>query len=156
MLKCEEWCGVSTNAECHFSVVCEDKQSLTFEISIANKSPKLAACDNSEGESASFIEGLWSGDCGELFLCNPMSGFYIELNLSPLGGWWSCFFSAPHKRLFEYPVPLSSVTTTSIKNSNSWSASLTVPLCSLPLELAFDPDVLKKHTFFLCLLSSPV
>ena len=84
----------------------------------------------------------------ELFLANPNSGFYVEVNLSPVGSWWFCAFTSPHKRHVEQPARLPGVTTTSSRNSDSWSASLTLPLVSLPLELQFDPSVTTGNVTF--------
>lgn len=120
-----------------------------------NKVPTLAYCDTPEAGgdgSFPFIEGLWTGDCAELFLSNPNTGFYIELNLSPVGSWWFCAFTAPHCRLLECAVPPGVITTASIPTSSgapdNWSASLTIPLLSLPLELEFDPHFTTGNVTF--------
>ncbi len=48
--------------------------------------------------SDGFIEGLWRFDCGELFLVQPLTGRYLEINLAPNGAWWSCVFSGVRAR----------------------------------------------------------
>lgn len=53
----------------------------------------------------SFVEGLWRYDCGELWICNPKNGRYIELNLAPNGCWWSCVFALPRLRDGKMQVP---------------------------------------------------
>jgi len=55
-------------------------------------------CVEKDREGA-FVEGLWEGDVIELFLLNPQTGFYVEFNLGPRGGWWHCAFNFPRKRV---------------------------------------------------------
>ena len=45
-----------------------------------------------------FFEGLWRGDCGELFVLQPKTRRYLEINLAPNGAWWSCVFTAVRTR----------------------------------------------------------
>lgn len=42
-----------------------------------------------------FTPELWKHDCLELFVASPASGRYVEFNLAPGGGWWSCVFAGP-------------------------------------------------------------
>jgi hypothetical protein len=147
--RCQEWYNTTPNAECHFSLKCAEQQ-LMFDVSVINNPPNLALCDN-EGEGA-FIEGLWTGDCGELFLSNPSTGFYVELHLSPLGSWWCCSFSSPLCRVTDRPERFAGVTTSSSRQLDGWTASLSLPLSSLPLELQFDSQVSTGNVTF-CLHS---
>lgn len=54
---------------------------------------------------ASFHEGLWLFDCGELWLSSSKTGRYIEFNLSPSGAYWAQVFSEPRIRDLECPPP---------------------------------------------------
>lgn len=56
-------------------------------------------------ESTGFVEGLWKYDCGELFLVQPGTGRYLEINVSPSGAWWSCVFSDVRSRDLSTPPP---------------------------------------------------
>ena len=62
---------------------------------------------NEENLPYGFVEGLWHYDCGELWLCNPENGRYIEFNLAPDGCRWACVFALP--RLRDGEIPPSSV-----------------------------------------------
>jgi len=113
--------------------------------------PPLCIAEDREG---AFVEKLWEGDVIELFLLNPQTGFYVEFNLGPRGGWWYCAFNSPRKRA-ALPERLSGViaraapsgTACSIANGafrdavpQAWDSSLTVPLTSLPPALSFDTE----------------
>ena len=41
-----------------------------------------------------FTEGLWQGDVFEVFLFQPGSEKYWEINLAPSGAWWSRIFKS--------------------------------------------------------------
>jgi hypothetical protein len=134
---------------CRFSIDLNSKEgTLTFNAEV-NRSPFIAPCDCLE--EGSFVEGLWEGDCAELFLCNPSTGYYIELNLSSRGSWWYCPFSAPHirvKGIKENEIPLNGVISSFVNHIDSWSASLVLPLSSLPLELQLSPDLTTGNVCF--------
>jgi hypothetical protein len=95
-----------------------------------------------------FVEGLWEADVVELFLLNPNTGFYVEFNLGPRGAWWFCSFDSPRKRTPVGPVPIPGVKTYSAPSETGWDSTLTVPLGSLPLELAFAAGVTKGNINF--------
>jgi len=95
-----------------------------------------------------FVEGLWEADVVELFLLNPNSGFYVEFNLGPHGAWWFCPFDSPRKRAASGPMPIPGVKTYSAPSETGWDSTLTVPLSSLPLELALDVGVTKGNINF--------
>lgn len=104
--------------------------------------PKLAML--SPVDDGSYREGLWNYDCAELFLGNILTGYYIEFNLSPKGGWWSCSFSSPRVQVAEGPSPRPHIRTEGTISDDScnpaWSASILIPLSSLPVELNFNPS----------------
>jgi hypothetical protein len=97
--------------------------------------PPICIGGDSEGH---FVEGLWEADVVELFLLNPATGFYLEFNLGPRGGWWCCSFSLPRARVDENPKPLPGVRAVANLTEAGWGSSLAVPLHSLPQCLSFD------------------
>lgn len=105
-------------------------------------------------DSGAYTEGLWNGDCAELFLVNPDTGYYIEFNLSPKGGWWCCEFTAPRVRAPGSPRALTGVTATAQPTEGAWDSTLRIPVASLPAELAFDPAKTRGNITF-CLGDSP-
>lgn len=105
-------------------------------------------------DAGAYTAGLWQGDCAELFLVNPDNGAYLEVNLSPQGGWWTCAFSAPRVSAANEPLPLASVSTTGAAANGAWSASIRIPVASLPRELAFDPARTCGNVTF-CLGNDP-
>lgn len=105
-------------------------------------------------DTGRYAEGLWNGDCAELFLVNPETGYYIEFNLSPAGGWWSCEFTSPRVRAPGAPRELVGVTTKSSPGPGDWAATLRIPVASLPAQLSFDPAKTTGNVTF-CLGDSP-
>ncbi len=115
-----------------------------------SKTPLCVADD-----AGCFTAGLWQGDCAELFLRNPDNGVYIEVNLSPRGGWWTCAFSAPRVNLPDQPIPLAGVTTSGCAEGGpEWTARIRIPVASLPADLAFDPAKTCGNVTF-CLGNAP-
>lgn len=142
-----DWFDEPVDARPHF-VLKLDEGTIVLSASVA-KSPLIVA-----GDDGSFREGLWNGDCAELFLSNPETGYYLEFNLSPLGGWWRCDFSAPRRRVEGSAVPLAGVTTRGSTASDRWSAELRIPVASLPEALAFSPEATMANVTF-CLGDTP-
>jgi len=77
-----------------------------------------------------WVEGLWEEDVAELFICDPNTGRYQELNLSPDGAWWSSVFSTYRKR-----VPLTGAPSPRI-DVNGREVTLRVRLNELGVSLA--------------------
>lgn len=73
-----------------------------------------------------YFEGLWRGDCGELWLASSESSRYIEVNLAPNGAWWTCVFSSPRIRDINCPSPQCQ-DLQSEALGQYWQASLTLP-----------------------------
>lgn len=105
-------------------------------------------------DAGAYAEGLWEGDCAELFLVNPVTGAYAEFNLSPRGGWWSCAFGAPRARASGEPAPVPGVTTSGTVAPTHWEATLRIPVASLPAALAFDAGTTRANVTF-CLGADP-
>lgn len=75
-----------------------------------------------------FVEGLWNKDVAEIFISSAESPVYQEINLSPNGAWWSCYFSKYRKRDgagFKMP---KDVKTHSNIGSAMWQAAISLPL----------------------------
>ena len=106
-------------AECAYRF---DLENEFFEIAFL---VQIAPFINPDTTLQGFFEGLWHHDCGELWLCNPESGRYIEINLAPDGAWWSCVFSSPRVRDIECPHPKCSVK--SFPSKGGWTATLQIP-----------------------------
>ena len=71
------------------------------------------------GEPGVFTPELWRADVAELFLTNPLTGRYLELNCSPTGAWWSCLFSSPRVPLRAEPWQMA-VRTTAGRDETGW------------------------------------
>lgn len=104
-----------------------------------------------DSDNGTFRAGLWDGDCAELFLGNPVTGFYVEFNVSPIGGWWNCSFSSIRVKAHDKdPEPLSGVWTegTADPSDNHWTAGIYVPVDSLPSELDFNAASTQANVTF--------
>jgi hypothetical protein len=97
----------------------EDHRGLMVTFVVNNRA--FFTREASEGE---FFEGLWKFDCGELWLHDPKSGRYIELNLAPNGAWWSCVFESARRRDRESHSPRC--ITSSVIEDEFWQASLSI------------------------------
>ncbi len=84
-------------------------------------------CDESV-EYMEFREGLWEADVAELFVSGP-GGSYLELNLSPTGGWWAAEFSQYRCLARERPdLPFELETQRSL---TGWQVECRLPLAAL-------------------------
>jgi len=79
---------------------------------------------NEDNLPYAFVEGLWRHDCGELWLCNPENGRYIEINLAPDGCRWTCVFSLPRLRDGEIHAP--NCVPDSMLGETGWFANLRI------------------------------
>lgn len=107
-----------------------------------------------------FQAELWKHDVAEFFLAHPTNGHYLEINLSPNGGWWSCLFRAPLKPLLETNEPAPEVTAEATINDDGWDVHLSLRLSYLRETLDFGPDSRLHASFLLdtpqrCLTSAP-
>ena len=143
----KDWFGAPVAARPSFELKCADG-FVTLRAHVA-KAPLVVP-----GDTGGFVEGLWEGDCAELFLSNPETGYYVEFNLSPQGAWWCCGFSARRTREASGPRELAGVTTTGETFSDRWSAGIRIPVASLPAELAFGTATTRGNVTF-CLGNDP-
>ncbi|MEM9236960.1 MAG: hypothetical protein AAGB14_09285 [Verrucomicrobiota bacterium] len=103
-----------------------------------------------QARAGHFQPELWQWDVAELFLADPASGRYLELNLAPNGAWWSCEFTAPRERAREQNEPFPGVETFAKPfPDGGWKAALTIPLKPLRERLAFGDETAANVTFIL-------
>ena len=108
------------------------------------------ATRRSAARPGAFQAGLWQHDVAELFLADPGSGRYWEMNLAPNGAWWSCQFNAPRTRAQEDDQPLPGVVThAELTPDGGWLAALAMPLAPLLEWLPVDPATTANVTFIL-------
>ena len=98
-------------------------------------------------EPNQFQEGLWESDVGELFLLEPESGRYLEINLAPNGAWWACWHSGVRQREEEQPS-FDGIEAQGTSDDHGWEASI-----SLPFALFAEPQSLRYNITFI--LNSP-
>jgi hypothetical protein len=94
-----------------------------------------------------FHEGLWRFDCGELWLCNPENGRYLELNLAPNGAFWSCVFALPRLRDGDIKSPLC--LTRSITDMEGWFSTLTISRSEIERSLGTFDGLIGNVTLIL-------
>lgn len=107
-----------------------------------------------------FQAGLWKDDVAEFFLLDPRTGHYLEVNLAPNGGWWSCLFRAPRVPLEENNGPPPGVRTAARRDEQGWEAELSIPLSHLRETVNLGPGSCLHAAFLLdqpqrCLTSAP-
>lgn len=97
-----------------------------------------------------FQAELWKHDVAELFIAAPDRRSYLEINLSPNGGWWSCLFDAPRQRRHAEDTPLSGVKTHADMGADGrWVAAIALPLDVLREEIGFGAESPMNVTFIL-------
>jgi hypothetical protein len=97
-----------------------------------------------------FQAELWQHDVAELFLMDPVSGRYLELNLSPNAAWWSCEFNAPRARADEADIAMPDVATFSeLAADGTWVAAMALPLDLLRARLDFGNQTRANVTMIL-------
>lgn len=95
---------------------------------------------------------LWKYDVAEFFLLSSDKSRYLEFNLSPNGGWWTCAFSAPLVPATGEPAPVPEVRTSAGVTSGGWQACATIPLSWLQDNYGFDKS---SHLNACFILNSP-
>ena len=98
---------------------------------------QAAAAVHPDASPGSFTPELWKYDTAELFIADPTSGKYLELNLAPNGAWWAASFSSPRVTSPDQPDFETLITANSDQNQNQWLAALTVPLSFLKETINF-------------------
>ncbi|MEO1835092.1 MAG: hypothetical protein ABGZ49_06315 [Akkermansiaceae bacterium] len=90
---------------------------------------------------------LWKYDVAEFFLTDPVTGHYLEVNLSPNGSHWCCEFSAPRQVVRE--IDDSGITSGGELGPGNWQAHASLPLSWLEDQFHFGPESRLNATFIL-------
>jgi len=97
-----------------------------------------------------FQAGLWEYDCAELFLTDPVTGRYFELNLAPNGAWWSCEFTAPRVRAEAVDIEMPEVATfADMAADGAWMAAMAIPLDLLRARICYGTATRANVAFIL-------
>lgn len=113
-------------------------------------SHRAAASLHPDARPGGFLAGLWQHDVAELFLADPESGRYLEINLAPNGAWWTCEFTAPRVRAEEVDIAMPEVATFSeMAADGSWVAAMAIPLDLLKARLDFGEHTRMNVTMIL-------
>ena len=140
---CSDWFEQSLTVPVHF-LFALDRDHLHF---IAER--KSEAHIHPESELGKFQPELWKYDVAEFFLRAPNSNHYLEFNLAPNGGWWSCLFKEALVPLEETNTPLPGVIATGESSSDGWKAHAKIPLPFLKEHLDFETESRLNATFIL-------
>lgn len=138
-----DWFGQSLAPSVHY-LFWMDREHFHFFAS-----RKSHAHIHPESRPGKFQAELWKYDVAEFFLRAPNSNRYLEFNLSPNGGWWSCLFEEPLVALEDENTPLPGVVASGESTSDGWSAHAQIPLSFLVERLDFGPDSKLNATFIL-------
>lgn len=139
-----DWRGDAVDPPASFCVA-EDGERLWF---LAGH--RRPASLHPQARPGKFQAELWRHDVAELFLADPASGRYLELNLAPNGAWWSCEFTAPRLRAEAVDVAIPEVATFSdLAPDGSWLAALAVPLDLLRARLGYGEKTTANVAFIL-------
>ena len=79
------------------------------------------------GIAGQYTEGLWEHDVAELFINNPNTGKYIEINIAPNGAWWLMLFTAPRQRDPHFVTDTFTLTPKVQQSKQGGQISLTIP-----------------------------
>lgn len=127
---------------------------LTFSLAIDHDYLWFIACHESpatihpKARPGQFQNELWQYDVAEIFLLDPSTGRYLEINLAPNGAWWSAFFTGPRVVENEMDTPLEGVATyADLAPNGGWMSAMALPLKMLREELNFGDDSKMNVTF---------
>ncbi len=93
-----------------------------------------------------FQPELWRYDCAELFIVNPETQEYLEINLSANGSWWTCLFKGPRDPIYADNAPLSNITT----GANDDVAWFDISLDTLTNEAKIELSKAQANVSFMC------
>lgn len=139
-----DWHGVPVEPAAGFSLAMDDRRLwfLAHHRRPAQLHPKA--------RPGLFQAELWLHDVAELFIADPVSGRYLEFNLSPNGAWWSCEFKGPREREEEIDIAMPEVATFSdMAADGSWVAAMALPLDLLRARVDFGKETHANVTFIL-------
>ncbi len=139
-----DWVGNPLNPPVGFTVA-TDPESLWF-LATRGAPAKSFAGTSSHG----FHEKLWQADTAELFIGDPTSGRYLEINLAPNAAWWACLFREPRVTCEIQPDFTSKAKTyLDDQGEAGWLAAICFPLTFLRETLNFGPGSTGNAAFIL-------
>ena len=100
-----------------------------------------------EARSGLFQPELWNYDAAEFFLADPVSGKYLECNLSPNGAHWACLFDSPRQVLSE--LDGLAVRSTGSCGQDCWRACAALPVAWLEEHLHFGSSTRINVAFII-------
>ncbi len=142
-----DWAGLAATPPPLYSLAA-DRERLWFVAGHAKP-----ATLHPQARPGAFRAELWKYDVAELFLADPASGRYLEINLAPNGAWWSCEFIAPRVRAEEADIFLPDVITfADLAPDGSWLSAIALPLDVLRARIGFGAS---SHANVAFMLESP-
>ena len=130
-----DWHGTSFDPPAGFSLAV-DPQRLWF---IAGHSRPAEL--HPDARPGRFQPELWRHDAAELFLADPDSGRYLELNLAPNGAWWSSTFRTARVTADDAATPPTGVEChATLTPDGTWMAAMSVPVAELEQRIAFGEN----------------
>ena len=136
-----DWFGQEVDPPAFFSFSFE-REALVFRSSQA-----AGALCHPQARAGLFQERLWEYDVAEFFLSDPVTGNYLEFNLSPNGAHWACLFKSPRCPIGELRDMGASSRGT--RGPEGWQARADLPLSWLEEHLHFGPRTRMNATFIL-------
>lgn len=111
---------------------------------------RQAASLHPQARPGVFQAELWKYDTAELFIADPSTGRYLEINMAPNGAWWTCEFIAPRVRADEVDIAMPEVATyADLAPDGSWIAAMAIPLDLLRARLNFGQSTTANVTMIL-------
>lgn len=95
-------------------------------------------------QPGSFVEGLWEHDVAELFICDQLSGRYLEINLDYHGAWWVCLFDGYRSPSVMQPN-WTGITTQAWMTDSRYHAEICLPIRLLEPVGIFSLDQLIRN-----------
>ncbi|WP_411827305.1 hypothetical protein [Luteolibacter sp. AS25] len=131
----KDWFGENLTPPLGFSIV-RDQTHLWF-LATRQGTP----FSHPASEAGAFQPELWKYDVAELFLSNPLTGEYLELNISPNGAWWASKFSNTRVAYEPQPSFQHHVQVYNQENiSENWITAIKIPLEFLCEIIGFNED----------------
>lgn len=84
-------------------------------------------CDQSNAIVGQYTEGLWEYDVAELFIYNPQTEHYVEINIAPNGAWWLMSFDSPRQRSLTACIDESALSPEINNSELSWYCYVVIP-----------------------------
>lgn len=97
-----------------------------------------------------FQAELWKYDVAELFIADPSTGRYLEVNFAPNGAWWTCeFVGVRQRKLAEDREFFGVETYGDMAEDGSWVAAIRLPLAGLRECVGYGVETRMNFTMIL-------